>query len=156
MSPAFSQRNIYFQRNMKLILATLIKEEVVDLTGKDLGDGDIVILTNVPKRSKVLKQLRLSNSQLTLAKGKEFGKALAGNHTLEHLWLRNNQIGNAVARMLANALRKNRALRSVLITGNKIGHDGSTILGDALGDNKTLKSIFLNKNRINFDLFARK
>ena len=105
------------------------------------------MLVEVLRKSKVLEQLHLTESHLTLADGK-FTDALAHNNTLNHLYLGCNHIGAKGAKRLSDALKVNKTLEKLNLDGNEIGDEGAKHIADALMENVTLEDINLDSNDI--------
>ena len=125
--------------------------------------------------STVLREVYLSNNQITLADGR-FTAALASNTSLRTIRLHSNKIGdegvqslcaalkvnttltrinlggcqisNVGANFLAEALMLNIRLENLNLTGNKIGDEGAQSLAMSLKVNNTLTSISLDTNQI--------
>lgn len=93
----------------------------IDLSGRPLGDGGIV---------------RLS-------------EALADNTQVRQLWLRDCSVSNAGAKALGSCLEQNMSIVDLFLGGNNIGDEGLGYICDALrGSNATLVSLEMDDNRI--------
>ena len=130
--------------------ANLVQRETIDLCSRNLGDGDLEVLTKVLRESKVLQKMWLSDNRVTLADGK-FTDALAENCTLRFLHLGDNHIGNEGAKRLADALMVNGSLEEVYLGSNAIGVEGAKSVAEALVANRTLATIDLARNKIGDD-----
>ncbi|KAL7549003.1 hypothetical protein ACHAWF_012277, partial [Thalassiosira exigua] len=132
---------------------SLVQQEKIDIRNKDLHDADLIVMTEVLRKSKVLEELSLWANSITLAEG-QFADALGQNQSLRVLDLGRNKIGDEGAKRLATALKDNKTLVEVSLSFNKIGDEGAKSLADALGISASLKVIGLGGNQIG-DVGAR-
>ena len=133
---------------MKLNFDELVKQEIIDLSGKSLDDEDLeVIIKVLHDKNSAVKKLYLIGNGITLADGK-FTDALANNNTVEEIHLINNKIGAEGAKCLAEALAKNNTLKVLYLYNNAIGVEGTRYLVDALKVNTALEMIYLSNNNI--------
>ncbi|KAL7547936.1 hypothetical protein ACHAWF_011206, partial [Thalassiosira exigua] len=63
---------------------SLVQLKGIYLGNKDLRDGDLIVLIEVLRKSKVLKKLSLCKNSITLAEG-QFADALAKDQSLRYL-----------------------------------------------------------------------
>ncbi|KAL7547233.1 hypothetical protein ACHAWF_010564, partial [Thalassiosira exigua] len=63
---------------------SLVQQKEIHLGNKDLRDGDLIVLSKVLQKSKVLENLWLWRNSITLVEG-QFVDALAKNQSLRKL-----------------------------------------------------------------------
>ena len=133
---------------MKLNFDELVKQEIIDLSGKSLDDEDLeVIIKVLHDKNSAVKKLYLIGNGITLADGK-FTDALANNNTVEEIHLINNKIGAEGASNLADALILNETIQHISLGNNQQGDEGAGKLEDALQVNRTVTTIDLHRNGI--------
>ena len=101
----------------------------------------IVLHHNLP-----LKNLYLSNNNISDDGATALARALHHNSTLNTLDLSNNNISDVGATALAQALHHNSTLKKLSLSNNNISDVGATALAQALHHNSTLEKLTLYSN----------
>lgn len=121
--------------------------ESLDLSNKNLNDDDIKVLIKHLNRSSCIRQLNLSNNQIT-DQGAIILAEYLRNHQLTGLDIQNNKIGAAGAKALALALEKHVSLKTLLMGYNHVTDEGAKQFGYMLRENKKLRLLALENNEI--------
>jgi len=132
---------------MKLNYDELIKQKDVKLSNKGSQDDALDVLYKVIEQSTVLEILWLSYNKLTLADGK-LASAIAKSKTIKELFLSDNNISDEGTKYLADSLKKNNSLQILYLHNNNIGDDGAKYIADMLIVNKSLQKIDLSYNNV--------
>ncbi|KAL7547844.1 hypothetical protein ACHAWF_011112, partial [Thalassiosira exigua] len=85
----------------------LVQQKKIDLNLRKLCNADLIVMTEVLRKSKVLETLCLWRNSITLAEG-QFADALAQNQSLRYLNMGRNKIGDEGAKRLATAVKENK------------------------------------------------
>lgn len=123
--------------------------QTIDISGMNLTDESIHILSNVVSSNKITR-IDLMDNFITHLGVYTLLNALKHNDTLLYLYLTANQIDNQGAYLLSHWLQHNPPLKSLFMAYNQIGDDGITALSTSLLQNTTLTSLGLEQNYIHF------
>lgn len=127
----------------------------IDLSGNDLTDKNLVLLSQSLSRTKApLTALRLSFNLFSCTGTESLMNALWGSKTLHDLKMDNNKIGDRGAQLIAVMLTSVSSIAVLDIGFNKISSVGVKALMKAIAESKTLRDLTLSGNRL--DVLAAK
>ena len=114
------------------------------LTGNQLGDSDIVLISDSLKTNTILKRISVARCHLSGQGGKAIGDALMVNRSLQVLDLHDNP---GVVH-IAESLKHNHSLLEINLRRCGITEKGCKAIGDALMVNRYLQVLDLYNNAI--------
>ena len=100
------------------------------------------------KIDKSLKELNISNNNITSNGAKEIATAIRVNTTLEKLDISCNSLSDEGATFISNGLKNNISLQELNISRNKITSEGTKEITKAIQINSILHNINISKNYI--------
>eukprot|EP00808_Paulinella_micropora_P022812 g78450.t1 len=129
-----------------------VKTTNIDLSRKNYGDLDAIIIASLLKENKEckLEKLDISSNSIGAEGARHIAKALEENKecTLQTLDISENDIGPKGAAAIANMLKVNMSLKALSLRNNDIGPEGTKAIAAALEVNKILHEINLGWNTI--------
>ena len=117
-------------------------------SGNQLGDSDIVLISDSLKTNTILKRISVARCGISEKGGKAIGDALMVNRSLQVLDLHANGISQEGGKAIGDALMVNRFLQVLHLHENGISQEGSKAIGDALMVNRSLQVLDLHDNPI--------
>ncbi|UJR18189.1 hypothetical protein I4U23_005090 [Adineta vaga] len=122
----------------------------LNLSGEQLNDQDIVIISDQGIISKQCKILVLMSAAITDQGLSVLSDAIHDNQYLEELNISQNNISDVGVQYLASAM-KTSALKRLDLSANDISDEGVKYLAEALQTNLKLIQLSLSENRIGND-----
>ena len=142
-----SKNKIMRDREKKIFEAIKINKTLqkLDASYVKIHEG---LTSDLLKISKSLKELDISNNEITSDGAKEIATAISVNKTLEKLDLSSNEISNDGAAAIIDGLQFNISLQELNMSGNEITGEGTQKITTAIQVNNTLKQLDLSMNKI--------
>ena len=100
------------------------------------------------KNNKSLKELNMSNTEITSEGAKVVAEAIKVNTTLQKLHLSFNKLSDDGASFISNGLKTNKSLQELNMSKNEITSEGAKRIAEALQVTITLKQLDLSVNKI--------
>ena len=113
----------------------------IDLSGKELTDGDAVLLAAALEKNPQVSVLMIHGNKIGDRGISAIARALEKNTALEDLNLSYNSIGGAGTKVLAESLKHSQKLEDIGFYRNPIGDEGAEALGELLKTNRSLKNL---------------
>ena len=117
------------------------------LTGNQLADSDIVLISDSLKTHTILKRISVARCGISEKGCKAIGDALMVNRSLQVLDLSSNAISAGVVH-IAESLKHNHSLLEINLGYCGISEEGCKAIGDALMVNRSLQVLDLHGNAI--------
>ena len=121
------------------------------LTGNQLADSDIVLISDSLKTNTILKRISVARCGISEEGCKAIGDALMVNRFLQVLDLHDNPISTGVVH-IAESLKHNHSLLKINLGYCGISEKGGKAIGDALMVNRSLQVLDLHDNLISADV----
>ncbi|PFX21644.1 NLR family CARD domain-containing protein 3-like [Stylophora pistillata] len=130
------------------VFGSLLQLECVSLERSNVGDPDVVILTEALKTNTTITSLHFSFNVIGAGGAVALAEALSSHPSLRVLNLSTNRILGNGASALAGLLKCNSTLTELLLPFNNITDTGADGLAEALKCNTSLSKLNLNFNNI--------
>ena len=138
-------------RENKITEAIAVNKTLLKLDASLTKMQDESCISDCLKINKSLKELNMSENEITSNGVKEIATAIRVNTTLEKLDLSHNKISNDGVNFISDGLKNNNSLKEVNISRNKITSEGAQYIADAIRINTTLVKLDLSCNEISDD-----
>ena len=146
-----SNNQIIRGRKKKIIEAISVNKTLLKLDASLMKIQDESYIKDCLKINKSLKELNMSENEITSNGAKEIATAISTNTTLEKLDLSCNEISNDGVSFISDGLKNNNSLQEVNISRNKITSEGAQYISDAIRINTTLAKLDLSYNALSDD-----
>ena len=142
-----SENKIINGRERKIFEAIKNKTlQKIDASYLKIHEG---LTSDLLKNSKSLKELNISNNEITGNGAKEIATAISINKTLEKLNLSCNMLSDDGVAFISDTLKNNVSLQELNMSRNGITGEGTRKITTAIQVNYTLKQLDLSINKIN-------
>ena len=143
-----SNNQIIRGRKKKIIEAISVNKTLLKLDASLMKIQDESYINDCLKINKSLKELNISENEITSNGAKEIATAIRVNTTLEKLDLSCNALSDDGAGAIIDSLQFNNSLQELNISKNKITSEGVKKIATAIRVNTTLEKLDLSCNEI--------
>ena len=146
-----SNNQIIRGREKKIIEAIKVNKTLLKLDASLMKMQDESCISDCLKINKSLKELNMSENEITSNGAKEIATAIRVNTTLEKLDLSCNALSDDGVNFISDSLKNNNSLKEINISRNKITSEGAQYITDAIRINTTLVKLDLSCNALSDD-----
>jgi Ran GTPase-activating protein (RanGAP) involved in mRNA processing and transport len=144
------------RRNQKYWLGPLLRDlskdaaATIDLTERNVGDDEILLLTEVlDSSSPVIRAMYLSGVLLSRRSLVPFcERSLGPKSNIMRLYLNKCDCGDELATSISSILKINKSLQVLSLTESSVSAVGACAIAEGLSGNKTLRRLNLDRNNI--------